>query len=262
MSARAYFAFDMLEEAELADGRNDQKRHVAHMRSQMDPTVLCALLFYAKGGYQCTIGEANHCSQETMSVYINEVTTALTHPNILRRYIKFPASHLERDQIKNRFYTLYGFPGVIGSIDGCHFKIFKPKNDVEHLYFCRKNYHSINVQMVCDANCRILAVNPKFGGATHDAFIWENSNIIPTCKHCIGKMNMCGFWVILLITACCVLHNFALHHNVPDPDLDDLGSDDDDDTFVRHDAVVEGGNHLIIGRAMRDQLARRLVERS
>ncbi|CAG4934570.1 unnamed protein product [Colias eurytheme] len=62
-----------------------------------------------------------------------------------------------------------------------------------------------------------------------------------------------------LITACCVLHNFALHHNVPDPD-DDLGSDDDDDTFVRHDAVV--GGDLIIGRAMRDQLARRLVERS
>ncbi|XP_045506222.1 uncharacterized protein LOC123702489 [Colias croceus] len=149
MSARAYFAFNMLEEAELADGRNAQKRHEAHMRSQMDPLrytterrfvklyrlsklafvdlcellrqhtslkstqrtsleakVLCALLFYAKGGYQCTIGEDNHCSQETMSVYINEVTTALTHPNILRRYIKFPASHLERDEIKYRFVML------------------------------------------------------------------------------------------------------------------------------------------------------------
>ncbi|CAG4934568.1 unnamed protein product [Colias eurytheme] len=39
-------------------------------RTSLEAKVLCALLFYAKGGYQCTIGEANHCSQETMSVYI------------------------------------------------------------------------------------------------------------------------------------------------------------------------------------------------
>ncbi|XP_045450706.1 putative nuclease HARBI1 [Melitaea cinxia] len=32
-------------------------------------------------------------------------------------------------------------------------------------------------------NCKILAINAKFGGATHDAFIWENSNINDYMKY-------------------------------------------------------------------------------
>lgn len=30
---------------------------------------------------------------------------------------------------------------------------------------------------ICDSDCKILAVNAKFGGATHDAFVWENSKV-------------------------------------------------------------------------------------
>ena len=38
-------------------------------------------------------------------------------------------------------------PGVIGCIDCTHIAIVKPDND-EHLFFNRKGYHSLNVQMV------------------------------------------------------------------------------------------------------------------
>ncbi|KAJ8728897.1 hypothetical protein PYW07_006593 [Mythimna separata] len=31
--------------------------------------------------------------------------------------------------------------------------------------------------MICDSDCRILSLNAKFGGAAHDAFIWQNSNV-------------------------------------------------------------------------------------
>lgn len=30
---------------------------------------------------------------------------------------------------------------------------------------------------ICDSDHRILNVNPKFGGANHDSFIWENSMV-------------------------------------------------------------------------------------
>lgn len=47
-----------------------------------------------------------------------------------------------------RFYTKFGIPGVLGCVDGSHFHIFQPTKAVEHLYFCRKNFHSLNVQVV------------------------------------------------------------------------------------------------------------------
>lgn len=64
--------------------------------------VLCALLFYAHGSYQRVTGKANHFSQEAISVYIQEVTTALNHPSMLKKFIRFPATKPERDTIKQR----------------------------------------------------------------------------------------------------------------------------------------------------------------
>lgn len=50
------------------------------------------------------------------------------------------------------FYTKHNFPGVIGCIDCTHIAIHSPSVDDpefhEHLYVNRKNYHSINVQLV------------------------------------------------------------------------------------------------------------------
>lgn len=95
----------------------------------------------------------------------------------MNKYIKFPESSAARQVISQRFYIKYGIPGVIGCIDGSHFKIVVPPREEEHLYYSRKHCHSLNVQMVCDDEYHILSVNPKFGGANHDAFIWENSNL-------------------------------------------------------------------------------------
>lgn len=38
-------------------------------------------------------------------------------------------------------------------------------------------FHSINTQIICDSNLKILHVFPNFGGATHDSYIWNNSTI-------------------------------------------------------------------------------------
>ncbi|XP_045456070.1 putative nuclease HARBI1 [Melitaea cinxia] len=77
-----------------------------------------------------------------------------------------------------RFQKRFNLPGVIGCIDCTHVAIVKPDHD-EHLFFNRKGYHSLNVQMICDHNLKILNVNSKYGGATHDSFIWASSQVEP-----------------------------------------------------------------------------------
>ncbi|KAF9811668.1 hypothetical protein SFRURICE_011031 [Spodoptera frugiperda] len=279
-------------------------------RVSLESKVLCALLFYAHGDYQRVVGEANHFSQEAMSVYIQEVTAALNHPAIVNSFIKFPTTRQERDFVKQGKYQI---PGVIGCIDGSHFRIFKPNHEVEHLFYCRKNYHSLNVQMICDSNCKIMSVNAKFGGATHDAFIWENSDVnnyiqslhrsdsaypqrpwmmtpyadssnpiaeIYNKKHsatrvvientfgrlknrwrCVCKDRVLHYKpakCAQIIIACCILHNIATDFNIPDPE-DSEGDIALTDTSV-NDPVHEHeiNNDLLMGRAVRDQLARRI----
>ncbi|XP_030749233.1 putative nuclease HARBI1 [Sitophilus oryzae] len=104
-------------------------------------------------------------AQPTFSRALSEVCSALEA--IAPQWIKFPISEAEKQ---------FQFPGVIGCIDGTHVAIVSPKID-EHLYFNLKRYHSKNVQIVFDANLIILNVKANYGGATHDSFMWRNSNL-------------------------------------------------------------------------------------
>ncbi|XP_063635157.1 uncharacterized protein LOC134805888 [Cydia splendana] len=62
-----------------------------------------------------------------------------------------------------------------------------------------------------------------------------------------------------IIIACSVLHNIALKYNVPDPEE----ICEQDQEFHREEVVLENGgaSDLLMGRALRDQLARRLASR-
>ena len=60
------------------------------------------------------------------------------------------------------FYNVAEFPGVIGCVDGSHIPIIAPHQD-EYAYVNQKNFHSINVQGICDANLVFLDVVAKWG---------------------------------------------------------------------------------------------------
>ena len=67
-----------------------------------------------------------------------------------------------------------GFAGVIGCIDGTHVRIQAPSL-YENVYVNRKGYHSINVQLVCDADLKIMNAVVKKPGSAHDARILRES---------------------------------------------------------------------------------------
>ncbi|KAJ8980475.1 hypothetical protein NQ317_013228 [Molorchus minor] len=100
---------------------------------------------------------------------------------MFNQWVKFPNNFEELNTLRLRFYEEHNFPGVIGCVDCTHIAIFPPKrNDPEypeHIYVNRKGYHSINTQLICDTNLKIMSVNALYPGSTNDAFIWSNSNV-------------------------------------------------------------------------------------
>ena len=61
--------------------------------------LLCALSFFANGSYQRPVGRSVdlNLSQSPVSNSIEEVTNALNEPDILTRFIRFPATPEERE---------------------------------------------------------------------------------------------------------------------------------------------------------------------
>ncbi|XP_059055881.1 putative nuclease HARBI1 isoform X1 [Achroia grisella] len=140
--------------------------------------ILTALNFYASGSYQGAVGQNldTPMAQQSVSNCIRDVTDALNTPYVLRKYIRFPQSREDRNVLKRNFATQYGIPGVIGCIDCTHVAIIRPTVNEER-FFNRKHYHSLNVQVIADSNLKIMNIDASYGGATHDAFIWEHSEI-------------------------------------------------------------------------------------
>ncbi|XP_063216851.1 putative nuclease HARBI1 [Bacillus rossius redtenbacheri] len=117
-------------------------------------------------------------SQSSVSRCVTQVSSCINEI-LLERYVKFPLAPRDITNAQQRFMTKYHFPGVVGILDCTHVAIVPPAvNDPdlpEHMFVNRKGYHSINVQLICNADLTILNVNARYGGATHDAFIWANS---------------------------------------------------------------------------------------
>lgn len=69
------------------------------------------------------------------------------------------------------------FSGVSGAIDCTHVWISRPKRRPGELFRNRKGYFSINVQVVGDAELRVRHIVARWPGSTHDARIFNESNV-------------------------------------------------------------------------------------
>ncbi|CAC5385319.1 HARBI1 [Mytilus coruscus] len=155
--------------------QNDPQRPI--MRSCAFPVslqVMVALRFYATGSFQLVNSDVHNVSRSSVSNIICGVTECLV--GVCQQYVEMPTDEASLQKTMQDFHNYANFLNIVGAIDGKHIRIKAPLTD-EHLYVNRKNYHSINVQGVCDANMKFLNIVAKWPGATHDAFIWANSNI-------------------------------------------------------------------------------------
>uniref|UniRef100_UPI00398ECDCE putative nuclease HARBI1 n=1 Tax=Pristiophorus japonicus TaxID=55135 RepID=UPI00398ECDCE len=120
--------------------------------------VTIALKFYATGSFQGTTADISNISQFAVPCSICQVTDALYK------------DQREADGAVNWLCQDSGLPQGSGRhrlhphrIEGAA----KQSRELPKL----KGYHSLNVQLVCDHRGQIMAVDARYLGSSHDAFI-------------------------------------------------------------------------------------------
>ncbi len=161
----------------LIDLCNSLEPHLSHITNRSHPIppylqVLCTIGLLATGTFQREIGDRAGISQPSISRAIHKVVKAIV--GLMPTYVKFPYDVAQQMVVKRGFYEISGIPNTIGAIDCTHVRIKAPSANAIN-YVNRKNYHSINIQIVCDASCNILNVVARWPGGTHDSFILQNS---------------------------------------------------------------------------------------
>ena len=122
----------------------DQLEHMT-ARSNAAPEllqVLIALKFYATGSHLQVIGDTFSIHISTVSRILENVTLAIVAH--LDEYVRMPTLH-NTLEMKQQFYNIANFPGVIGVIDGTHIRIQRPANANDQPFINRKGYCSISI---------------------------------------------------------------------------------------------------------------------
>ncbi|XP_038648888.1 putative nuclease HARBI1 [Scyliorhinus canicula] len=151
--------------------------------------VTTALNFYALGSFQASTGNICSVSQFAVHRSITEVTDALFCR--ADNFISFPIDQQHQQQRATHFYRFAGFPRVQGVIGCMRVAIRAPVHDAM-AYMNHKGFYSINVQLVCDHQHRIMQVNAHFPGSSQSALILRQSSVPALFE---GERNLEG-WLL------------------------------------------------------------------
>ncbi|KAJ8403265.1 hypothetical protein AAFF_G00354820 [Aldrovandia affinis] len=155
-------------------GPNLQRHTNCNQAIPVEVQLLSVLGFLATGTFQREIGDRHGISQASVSRIMPAVLRGII--DLSPQYIKFPYAAEELQNVKEDFVRTTGFPNIIGAIDCTHIAIRAPHAN-EYVYVNRKNYHSINVQLICNARMAILNAIARWPGSTHDSFIVRNCSV-------------------------------------------------------------------------------------
>nr|XP_033799978.1 putative nuclease HARBI1 [Geotrypetes seraphini] len=151
--------------------------------------ITSALTFLATGSFQSVLAVNNGLTQPAISNCLTQFLHAfLTHTH---EYISLPTISQTLQGSMRQFYNVAQFPLVIRVVDCTHIALRRPRAD-EASYRNRKAFHSMNMQVACNAQGEILDVCARYPGSTHDAYILQHSGLHRRATQ--GEFN--GGWLL------------------------------------------------------------------
>ena len=152
------------------------KPNSAHDRALTAEKKLAMTLYYLKdtgslkmtansfGVAICTVSSVIYQVCHSISTYLGP------------KYLHLPRNEKEIRQKVGEFEAKYGMPQCFGCIDGTRIPISSPSENSQD-YFCYKQFHSLNVQAVCDFRGLFMDIECRWPGSVHDSEVFASSSI-------------------------------------------------------------------------------------
>ena len=150
------------------------KKKTTHLRKTVAVEKKIAAVLWklaTEGGYR-HVGHLFGISDSTLCLSMREVCEAIVE-KLLPRYIQFPSGY-RLQEVVDGFDSKWGFPQVIGAIDGSHIPIKRPA-DFHTDYYNRKCFYSMILQAVVDYRYLFTDIYVGWPGRVHDARVLANS---------------------------------------------------------------------------------------
>ncbi|KAH7937124.1 hypothetical protein HPB49_007984 [Dermacentor silvarum] len=191
----------------------------------------------------------DHEHEESFVPYIHYVNGQLRLKKTHQYYSQTIMPYiLAKDEAKAAFVRRGAIPGVLACIDSTLIAIMNPEGlspaDTAS-FISRKGYYALNVMVVCNAELRILVVDPRFPGSCHDSWLWQHNPLRARLAAQLQPGEYLLDRAARIIYACVALHNIAL--DAGDWSLDDYGGEvppaeepGDSQVLAPHDVFLRG----------------------
>nr|XP_054923189.1 putative nuclease HARBI1 [Dermacentor andersoni] len=117
-------------------------------------------------------------AQSAVSSTIHEVTEAIISVSARRKLVDFLFAPSAKDEAKVAFARRGAIRGELACVNGTSIAITKPERlspaDTAR-FMSRKGCYALNVMVVCNAEFRILVVDPRSPGSCHDSWVWQHN---------------------------------------------------------------------------------------
>jgi len=141
--------------------------------------VCVALNTYAGNNFQRISGLCGGVSGTGARNAIRRVTTGLC--NQKETFIHMPTT-AQMEATSARMFRKYKLPNFAFAVDGCHMRLEDaprglPPGKNQQAFWCRKQFYSINTQVVANDEGLIYDLDVSWPGSTHDARVWNRSEV-------------------------------------------------------------------------------------